>query len=236
MNILGLIPARGGSKGVPGKNLKMLGGKPLLLYTAEAALNSRLLGSVILSTDDEQIADFGSRCGLEVPFLRPRDLALDDTPTLPVVQHALRFLGDQKRIYDAVCLLQPTYPFRSKDLIDRAIQEFITQDTDSLVSVLRVPHQFNPHWVFEKNHNGRLRISTGDNQIISRRQDLPVVYYRDGAVYLTKSLVLLEGDSLYGNEIGFIESDPQRYVNIDSETDWMRAEQIWEVMSSHRNK
>src|SRR6185437_13209048 len=110
MRILGIIPARGGSKGVPRKNIKLLAGKPLLAYTAEAALKVPSLSSVILSTDDPEIAETGKQLGLSVPFLRPSELAGDTTPTLPVVQHALNFLKTSGEEYDAVCLLQATNP------------------------------------------------------------------------------------------------------------------------------
>src|SRR5262245_13926725 len=122
MNVLGLIPARGGSKGVPRKNIKPLAGKPLLNYTAEAALSSQKLTRVILSTEDEEIAEVGRACGIEVPFLRPAELAQDTTPTLPVVQHALQFLEAMGSHFDAVCLLQPTNPFRRTVDIDNCIE------------------------------------------------------------------------------------------------------------------
>src|ERR1041384_5143897 len=110
MRVLGLIPARGGSKGVPRKNIRLLAGKPLLQYTAEAALSARKLARVILTTDDEEIAETGRQCGLEVPFLRPAELAQDDTPTLPVMQHVVDWLEKQGEAYEAICLLQPTNP------------------------------------------------------------------------------------------------------------------------------
>src|SRR6266516_4625509 len=110
--VLGIITARGGSKGIPRKNIRLLGAKPLLQYTAEAAFGAKRLARVILSTEDEEIADVGRQCGLEVPFLRPSALARDDTPTLPVLQHAVRALEEGGESYDAICLLQPTNPFR----------------------------------------------------------------------------------------------------------------------------
>src|SRR5438477_7168262 len=121
MRVLGLIPARGGSKGVPGKNIRMLGGKPLLQYTAESALRSARLTKTILSTDDDRIAEVGRTCGLEVPFIRPAELAEDSTPTLPVIKHALEWMEDQGMRFDAVCLLQPTSPFRKSSDIDGCI-------------------------------------------------------------------------------------------------------------------
>src|SRR2546423_8592254 len=108
--VLGIITARGGSKGIPRKNIRFLGAKPLLQYTAEAALSAKRLTRVILSTEDQEIADVGRKCGLDVPFMRPAELALDSTPTLPVLQHAVRELEAAGNRYDAICLLQPTNP------------------------------------------------------------------------------------------------------------------------------
>ena len=147
MRVLGLIPARGGSKGVPGKNIKLLGGHPLLDYTARAALASRCLARVILSTDDEAIAAVGRSAGIEVPFLRPGELATDQAPTLPVIQHAVRYLEGQGDSFDAICLLQPTNPFRRPEDIDACIDLLEARKADAVVSVLPVPAEFNPHWV-----------------------------------------------------------------------------------------
>ena len=112
MKVLGIIPARGGSKGVPRKNIRLLNGKPLLAYTAESALQAKKLSRIILTTEDEEIAEIGKRSGLEVPFLRPQNLALDTTPTLPVILHAVESIEATGETFDAICLLQPTNPLR----------------------------------------------------------------------------------------------------------------------------
>src|ERR1043165_7692073 len=122
IRVLGIIPARGGSKGIPRKNIRLLAGKPLLQYTAEAAQKAKLLTRVILSTEDEEIAEVGRRCGLEVPFLRPANLATDTTPTLDVVQHLVQTLEKTGARYDAICLLQPTAPLRERGQIDACIE------------------------------------------------------------------------------------------------------------------
>lgn len=231
MKILGLIPARGGSKGVPGKNIKILGGKPLLAYTVAAAMESQMLSRVILSTDDLEIAKVGEKLGLEVPFIRPSDLAGDKSPTLPVIQHALNFFSSKGEIFDAVCLLQVTSPFRSTGLIDHAISKFIEQGADSLISTLKVPDHLNPHWTFETSIDGFLKVSTGESKIIARRQELPVCYYRDGSIYITKSDVITNG-SLYGKRMTWLENDPNFYVNIDTLEDWALAENWLNVNKS----
>lgn len=222
MRILGIIPARGGSKGVPGKNIKLLGELPLLAYTAKSALASKYLSKVILSTDCPSIASVAQQYGIEVPFLRPEFLATDTASSIAVVEHAVSYLENQGEFFDAVCLLQPTSPFRPKGFIDKAIQKFIQDGADALVSVLPVPHEFNPHWIFEPNEKGLLQIATGDKEIIKRRQDLPQAFFRDGSIYITKTSVIKEG-SFYGTKLSYLENDPDFYVNIDALEDWEKA-------------
>ena len=125
-----------------------------------------------------------------------------------------------------MCLLQATTPFRRSGLIDEAISKIVETDADALVSVLPVPHEYNPHWIFEPNSEGLLHISTGEKNIISRRQDLPMGYFRDGAIYLTKTSVLLEQNSLYGEKLAFVLGDQERYVNLDTIKDWKYAEEL----------
>ncbi len=225
MKILGLIPARGGSKGIPKKNIKILGNKPLLQYTHEAAKESSLLTRVILSSDDQEIISVARDIDLEVPFIRPEKLAQDNTSSLEVIIHALTYFQDKKIHFNAVCLLQPTTPFRRKNLIDQAIKKFIQGGYDSLITVKKVPAEFNPHWVFEEE-GGKLKLATGEKEIIPRRQDLPQAYFRDGAIYLTKTEVILNQKSLYGQNIGFLENPDPNCVNLDTPEDWNKAEKI----------
>ncbi|WP_298556313.1 acylneuraminate cytidylyltransferase family protein [uncultured Algibacter sp.] len=224
MNILGIIPARGGSKTVPGKNIKLLAGKPLLQYTVDVAKASKHLTKLILSSDDDRIISIANQLKLEVPFKRPSDLAQDKSPTLPVIQHALNFYKDQGIYFDAVCLLQVTSPFKTTEFIDNAIKKFIESKADALVSVKKVPDEYNPHWTFKANDNDCLELSTGEEKIISRRQDLPIAYHRDGIIYLTKTKVLLEQNSLYGKTLTYIESPLDSNINIDTFDDWNQAE------------
>jgi CMP-N-acetylneuraminic acid synthetase len=219
MKILGVITARGGSKGIPRKNLVPVGGRPLLAYTAEAALGARTLSRTILSTDDDEIAALGLRLGLEVPFLRPAELAQDHTPTLPVLQHAVSWLEERGDRYDAVCLLQPTNPFRDSAVIDGCARLFETARADSVVTVLHVPNEYNPHWVYFEDVEGCLRLSTGEANPIPRRQELPRAFHREGSVYITRRDVLIEESSLYGRRVlGFLV-DHSRAVNIDEYLD-----------------
>ena len=180
---------------------------------------------MILSSDDPEIIATAEEMGLEVPFRRPLALAADDTSSLEVVVHALKFFAQKGEKYDAVCLLQPTTPFRRIGLIDAAIEKFSVGNFDSLISVTEVPAEYNPHWVFEEK-NGQLQIATGEEEIISRRQELPKAYHRDGAIYLTKTEVIMKQNSLYGKNIGFIDTTGDPYVNIDTPEDWEEAERL----------
>lgn len=225
MRILGLIPARGGSKGVPKKNIKLLGKIPLIEYTINSAKDSKLLTEIVVSTDDEEIAIAAEISGYKTPFIRPTEFAQDGSTSLEVVQHAIAFFESQNVFFDAVCLLQPTSPFRGKGLIDLAIEKFIAAKADCLLSVLPIPEEYNPHWAFEENGKGLLKIATGEKQIIPRRQDLPTAFHRDGSIYITKTSVIKSG-SLYGKSIAYLESNLQFHVNIDTMKDWEKAERL----------
>ncbi|HKB69429.1 MAG TPA: acylneuraminate cytidylyltransferase family protein [Thermoanaerobaculia bacterium] len=226
MRTLGLVPARGGSKGIPRKNLRALAGRPLLEYTARTALAAASLSKVILSTDDEAIAETGRAAGLAVPFLRPAELAEDDTPTLPVVQHALRWLERHGERYDAVCLLQPTSPFRRPATIDGCVALLERSGADSVISVVPVPAEHNPHWVYFRSDDGLLRLSTGEASPIPRRQALPPAWCRDGSVYVVRAQIVLEGGTLYGDRVAGWISEEDDVVNLDEMDDWRRAEAI----------
>jgi CMP-N,N'-diacetyllegionaminic acid synthase len=228
LRILGIIPARGGSKGIKNKNIKNLNGKPLISYTSEIALKSTFLDKVIVSTDDPSIAEISQKLGLEVPFVRPKNLAADNSSTLSVVQHALNFFKKNGIEFDAVCLLQVTSPLRTINFLENCLKTFILNESDSLISVLKVPHHYNPHWVFEANTLGNLLISTGEKNIITRRQNLPDTFVRDGSVYITKASILLNSNSLYGDTINYCINPVDEYINIDTMDDWSKAESYFE--------
>ena len=226
MKTLGIIPARGGSKGIPGKNIRNLCGKPLIQYTAESALSAKLLTRVILSTEDESIADVGRRCGLDVPFLRPSELAEDDTPMLPVVQHAVRWIEGQGEVFDAICLLQPTNPLRRPEHIDHCIELLEQRNADSVITVSPVPPEYNPHWVYFRDEDNFLKLSMGETSPIARRQDLPAAFHREGSAYVTRRDVVINENSLYGTRLIGYQLDPEQCVNIDEAVDWQRAERL----------
>jgi CMP-N,N'-diacetyllegionaminic acid synthase len=223
MQVLGIIPARGGSKGLTGKNLQTLGGRPLLAYTADAARASRRLSRVVLSTEDDAIARAGSQLGIDVPFRRPAELALDETPMLPVLQHAVRSLAPAF-VADAVVVLQPTSPFRRAEHIDEAIALLETSGADSVVSVVEVPHRFNPVSVMRLDA-GRLKPFVAGEPIL-RRQDKPRVYARNGPAVLAVRVRVLDQGSLYGDDCRPLMMGVDESIDIDTAADLDYAEHV----------
>jgi CMP-N,N'-diacetyllegionaminic acid synthase len=220
--MIGLVPARAGSKGIPGKNLRSLAGVPLIERCIQVASASGVLDRIIVSTDSQEIADVASAAGAEVPFLRPAELASDDAPMLGVVQHALEALGTQD--IEAIVLLQPTAALRQPGDIAEALRLLRSNDVDSVVTVVEVPEAFNPHWTLALD-DGRLTDVVPGGRQITRRQDLPKAYIRDGTVYATKASVIRSG-SLYGERCMGLVIPADRSINLDSEEDWDRAEHL----------
>lgn len=215
MPVLGLIPARGGSKGIPGKNLVPLAGKPMLLWTVEAALAASTLARVVVSTDDEEIA---ATAGCEV-LGRPAELAADETPMLDVVLHAVAELGP----VDAVCLLQPTSPLRRAEHVDGAVRLFEESGADGIVSVVPVPHAFLPGSLM-RVEDGRLVAL--DAEAPTRRQDKPALYARNGPAVLVVKSAGLAHRGLYGGELRPYEMAPEDSVDVDGPLDLTIAEAL----------
>lgn len=226
-NVLGLIPARGGSKGIPGKNIYPLKGKPLLAYTCEAAIQSKQLQRVILSTDSQEIADVGSKYGVEVPFLRPERYAQDNTPSMDVVLHALDWLQKSENwIPDVVVLLQPTSPLRKAVHIEQALQTFHEKQAETVVSVVKVPHRFSPYTI-QKLHNGSLHDFWEEDVPFDRfrRQDIPELYARNGpAVLITRTEVIQQSKSFYGKKVIPYIMEEKYSIDIDDMSDLQLAE------------
>lgn len=222
---LAIIPARGGSKGVPHKNIRPLAGKPLIAHTIEAALAVRdLLHRLIVSTDDEQIAEVARRYGAEVPFLRPAELSGDRVPMAPVLQHAVREVEARDGVrLDWVLLLQPTAPLRAPEDIRAALDLAARGGCDSVISVVQV---FAVHPILMKRiENDRLLPFCIEEKEGTRRQDYqPPAYMRNGAIYLTRRDVLMERGSIWGEVIRPYIMPEERSVSIDSELDLKLAE------------
>jgi CMP-N-acetylneuraminic acid synthetase len=213
MKLLALIPARGGSKGVPRKNIRDLLGRPLLAWSIEAANQAARVDRIVVSTEDEEIADVARAWGADVPFLRPSELAQDDTPGMEPVLHALSELPQ----YDWVLLLQPTSPLRTADDIEGIIRFCLEHDAPAAVSVCEVSK--HPHWMYRCGANHRL-VPFTDAPLVSRRQDLPPVYALNGALYLARCDWLLQQRQFIAEETLGYEMPAHRSADIDSAIDW----------------
>lgn len=217
MSTFALIPARGGSKGIPRKNIKMIGGKPLIVWTIEAALRSTLLDAVVVSTDDPEIAEVARDAGAQVPFMRPAELAQDQTPGLDPVLHALEQLPQ----YDSVLLLQPTSPLRGTDDIDACLRLASERQAPSVVSVTEA--ETHPYWTFQINEGQALERMIAVPPV-ARRQDLPEVVAINGALYFADSKWLRSSGSLVTAETLAYVMTRERSVDLDTPLDWKFAE------------
>ncbi|MFU8781237.1 MAG: cytidylyltransferase domain-containing protein [Kiritimatiellia bacterium] len=229
MRILGLIPARGGSKAVPGKNIRPLCGRSLVARAYDVAAASGALDRIILSTDDPAIVAHGRETGVEVPFMRPETFASDTSPMLDVVLHALDALAEMDGYApDAVLLLQPTSPLRTVEHIRKAIR--LLEDHDSVCSVVALPQDLSPYYLMKITASGYLDFFMDDGARFTRRQDLPIAYRREGTIFLTRRDVLVEQKSFYGKRCCPMMIDPACVLNIDTLDDWAEAEQRLESL------
>ena len=227
MKVLALIPARGGSKQIPRKNVKQFAGKPLIAWTIDAALAASGLDRVIVSTDDPQIAETAESYGAEVPFMRPAELGCDNTPTIDVALHVISQLPD----YDWLLILQPTSPLRTAADIN-GIKCFSEQNNAvSVVSVSRISQ--HPFWMYKKNSK-QVLMPFIDEPLTTRRQDLPALWVLNGSLYFASVKWLIETQSLVGIETLGYETPEERSQDIDSENEWEWAEA--QMLSQNRNK
>jgi CMP-N,N'-diacetyllegionaminic acid synthase len=221
MKILAIIPARGGSKGLPGKNLRLLAGKPLIAWSIEQAKACPEVDCTFLSTDAEDIAAEGKARGAEVPFLRPAELALDSSPTEPVLVHVVKRLAEQGRHFDAVLLLQPTSPVRRPNSLSAAIAQFAASGADSLLGVVEDHHFFWRDLADPK--------ALYDYQNRPRRQDIAAQdrrYRETGSLYITRTETLLLTANRLGGKIEmFLQSEEEGW-EIDSQADFDICEQL----------
>ena len=220
-SVLGIIPARGGSKGVPRKNIRKVAGRPLIAYTIEAAHASKLLTRCIVSTDDQETVDISASLGCEV-INRPTELAQDDTPTFDVVKQIFDVFESQGESFEYGLVLQPTSPLRTGLDIDSALQDLFHSDADSVVGVYQVSDH-HPARMY-RMEDGFL-VSFDETFATTRRQDLPPVYHRNGAIYAFRRRLLNEGTLLGNRIIPYIMPEDQS-LNIDHEHDLVLAEHI----------
>jgi len=225
--VLAVIPARGGSKGVRRKNIRDLCGKPVIVWTIETALAAGdILHRVIVSTDNAEIAEAARAAGAEVPFMRPAEMATDEAPGLPVIQHAVGFVEEEEGTpVDWVLVLQPTAPFRNADDIAESLKLALEGGYDSVVSVTRVLAE-HPI-LMKKIENDRLFPYCLEEKECTRRQDYdPPAYMRNGAIYMTRRDVLMEGNSIWGEVIRPYVMPEERSYDIDSERDFKLVELV----------
>ncbi len=220
MNVLGLITARGGSKGIPGKNLAPCGGRPLLAWTCDAARNARCISRTLLSTDDELIAAAGRALGVDAPFLRPSELAIDTAKSIDVAQHALAWL-EQREAWrtDVLVLLQPTSPLRTGEHVDEAFA-LLADEIEAVVSVVEVPHRFMP-WNVMKLDGNLLRDYHTAELPFERtlRQGQPKLYARNGPAVIVTRASCIQAGSFYGDRCAPYMMSAHDSVDIDERED-----------------
>ncbi len=220
--ILALIPARGGSKRLPYKNVRPLLGKPLIAWTIEEAKKSKYLDRVIVSTDSEEITEISAKYGAETPFLRPKELATDEVQGIDVVLHAINWFRNIGELYDLLILLQPTSPLRAPEDIDKAIKLLFLKNARAVISVSKVTH--HPYWVNTLPDDGCMRDFIRKEAVNNNRQQVPDFYALNGAIYVAFCNYILERKSFHGQGTFAYIMPEGRSVDIDSEGDFKLAE------------
>ena len=220
--VLAIIPARGGSKGLPGKNIKELCGKPLIAWSIEQAKPCSDIDKTVVSTDDEGIAEVAKQYGAEVPFIRPAELANDTSPTIDVISHAINWLKEHEDYQpEYILLLQPTSPLRAREDIDGVMQMLKDKNARAVVSVCKTDH--HPWWSNTLPENGNMKDFLRPAILNKRRQDLPVFYKLNGAIYLAETDYFHEQYSFFGPDTFAFKMPKERSIDIDSDIDFKIA-------------
>lgn len=224
--ILAIIPARGGSKGLPGKNIKPILGKPLLQWTIEAGKNSRYIDELIVSTDCNKIAKVAKDCQAKVPFMRPDHLAGDTATSFDALKHAIEFYSSElHREFDYIIMLEATSPLRTAEDIDNAIKTLIKSDADAIVGIGRTEDQ-NPAFLVKLDDNNRISGYVNKDMKVLRRQEIDDVYFFEGSVYISKTNVLLEKKTFYhSNTLGHL-MPKYKTLEIDDMDDFVMVEAL----------
>lgn len=228
-SILAIIPARGGSKGVPRKNIRDLGGKPLMAWTIEEAKKSKYIDRLILSSEDAEIIDIARKWDCEVPFIRPKELAQDTTAGIDTVLHALTIFPQ----YQYVILLQVTSPFRTVQDIDDCIEQCIYKDADSCVSVTEA--DTSPYWMYKLDCNDNLSPLIQNDTPYLRRQDLPKVYSINGALYIAKTECLLQHKTFLNENTLAYKMSEYNSMDIDTEMDLFICQKLFDLKRKFDN-
>ena len=217
--LLGFITARGGSKRLPNKNTLELAGKPLIAWTIEAALGSKYIDRVVVSTDDEKIANISRKYGADVPFMRPAELSTDMATSIDVIEHGINTLDKSGDKYDYVVLLQPTSPLRTSKHIDEAVNSFQKKNANSVISVTECTH--SPLWANEIPETDSMKGFLRDDVKNIRSQDLPIYYQLNGAIYISKISSLLNERSFFQeHDVYAYKMERLNSIDIDSKIDF----------------
>ncbi|MHB9011506.1 MAG: acylneuraminate cytidylyltransferase family protein [Ignavibacteriaceae bacterium] len=216
--ILAIIPARGGSKGVPQKNIKELNGKPLIVWTIETALQCKYIDRFVVSTDDEKIASIARQFNADVPFLRPKELAQDNSKSIDAILHCINWLKENNDEYDILILLQPTSPLRISTDIDKSIEMLFEKKADSIISVCKTEH--NPLWSNTLPSDGRMNEFLKKELININRQRLPEFYRLNGAVYSAWIDYVVKNLSFFGENTFAYVMPIERSIDVDSSFDF----------------
>lgn len=228
MTVLAIIPARGGSKGIPRKNIKAFADKPLIAWSIEAAKQSSCISRIVVTTEDAEIAEVAQKYGAEVPFMRPPHLSNDDTLGMAPVMHAL----EQIKGYEWVMLLQPTSPLRTSQDIDGIWEYCRGSNAPAAVSISEVAQ--HPYWTYKLNNQDQLQPFCDDAPIVARRQDLPSAYALNGALYMANVKWLIDNGSFINNETIGYRMPAERSVDLDTLDDWLWAEFLVRNNSQHK--
>ena len=224
MEVVATICARGSSKSVPDKNIRLLCGKPLIVYTIEVAKKCKLINRIIVSTDAPRIAEIAKASGAEVPFLRPKALARDDTPKLLVIKHAIQYLASQENYYPEIVVdLDPTSPLRTEKDIEACIKIVRDEGADNVITVTKA--RKNPYFNMVEITDGKVKLVKQPPQAVIRRQDASEVYDMNASIYVWKREALLNNESVFlpGTRVHVM---PDWAIDIDSETDFQFVEFI----------
>lgn len=226
-SFLAIIPARSGSKGLPGKNIKNLCGKPLIAWSIEVAKKSKYLDEIMLNTNSEKIANIAKKFGANVPFLRPQNLAQDTSSTFDVVKHTIEFYKNElKKEFDFIVLLEPTSPLREVCDIDNAIEILLDNNlADAIVGICKTQGQ-NPAFLIRKDDNGFISGYCDKNMPVIRRQDIEDIYFFEGTIYISKTDILLEKQTFYHKKTLGYEVEKFKSLEIDDIYDFVMIEAL----------
>lgn len=222
MKVLAIIPARGGSRRVPKKNIRLLAGKPLIAYTIEVALQTGCIDRVIVSTDDDEIAYIAQKYGAEVPFMRPAGLAQDDTPDQPVFRHALDWLKEHEDyVPDVVLNLRPTSPFKTPEIIEEVVRRMAETDADVVRTLSRVSGVHHPYWMYRLSEEGRAHPFVSEIKVADYYQSqlLPPVYRINGLVDAIRPRAIYEGNFLNATSMIAVVVSDEASIDADTELD-----------------